>query len=79
MRGLFAFDQFIIASGEIMERAMGFEPTTTCLGSKYATAASRPPTEISLPYELARESNLQVSLLRGYKPSVISIISCMLG
>ena len=24
------------------ERVMGFEPTTTCLGSRYATAASHP-------------------------------------
>ena len=25
-----------------LERAMGLEPTTTCLGSRYATTASRP-------------------------------------
>ena len=29
--------------GVILERAMGFEPTTTCLGSKDSTTELRPP------------------------------------
>ncbi len=32
--------------GDSLERAMGFEPTTTCLGSKDSTTELRPPREV---------------------------------
>ena len=32
----------------VMEQAMGLEPTTTCLGSKHATTASRPQPQLDL-------------------------------
>ena len=35
--------EVVKVDGKNMERAMGFEPTTFCLGSKHSTTELRPP------------------------------------
>jgi hypothetical protein len=36
--------EVVKVDGKSMERAMGFEPTTFCLGSKHSTTELRPPS-----------------------------------
>ena len=36
-------EEVVKVDGKSMERAMGFEPTTFCLGSKHSTTELRPP------------------------------------